>query len=375
MSDWADEFNDNYQFYLISESAKRYHSIKELFSYIIIDNIYYQMGGHYFYVSLLSYLGYTYFDGNSIILQYIGTGLSAVIGVIFLFKILASIVDIEKANKYTLLYAILSPFLFVSISIWRDTSIAAFYTILIYLTFCRNYNIIVFLLQILIAFILTYYRLEHALFATIFIFASLVLVNQKSRWVYVLIVLGILVTVGTSLLDETTMTYTETTEHYTNRTNYRVGKLTTGIGRYLFLLPSPIKEVAQIIFSQMRFPPWFEISRSKNTCDVILGIIEMFGIVYWFRVFCMSIFCTIRQKFKAIPTKYIIAVSIFFLMIIACLSEPEMRRFMCVYPLLYMFYIYSKEYIIPPDVLRNFDNKYLAFYGCLCTVYLLISSL
>ncbi len=373
MSDWAVDTNDHYKFYSASESAKSYHSIKDIFSDIITDNIYYENGGHYFYVALLSYLGYTYFDGNSIILQYIGTGFFAIMEVILLFKILTSIVDTTKARKYTLLFAILSPLLLFSISITRDTSIAAFYSLLIYLTFCKKYNVIIFLLQILIAFILTYFRWQHGLFASIFILASLILANQKSRWLYVFIVMGILVAAGSAFLDVAVTSLTETNEYYTNYTNSELESFTSGIGRYVYMLPSPIKEVTQILVSQMQFPPWLQITNSKNICDVIIGIVNMSGRFFWFSVFCLSIYCMIKQKFKSVPTKFTIAISIFFLMIIANLASLEARRIICVYPLLYMYYVYAKEYLIHPRAFRNFNKKYASVYGGLCLVYLILS--
>lgn len=371
LMEWAKEENDAYAFYLKSSSIQGYHSIAQIFRDYIINNLYSENGGYYFYISALSYIADVAFDGNHIMLQTLGTGLFAAIELLFIYKILASSIGSEKAYKYTLIFGFLSPLLIESLIIHRDIAISMFYAIMIYLSFIKEFSYKTLLIQILLIVVLYYFRVQSGIFAVVFVIVSLLLSQNKSKW-FLIIVMIILIAigVGTFAYNFAMETMTDTNVYYEQLGEDSVRNLTTGLGRYVVRLPSPIKEAAQIVVSQMQFPAWYVIQKSNNIPAVLIGILYFIASIYWFKVFFISVISMLKGKIKKAPKNLILALLVFFVLLILNVSNLLQRRILCVFPLLFMLFVYIKEYRLSGKEYAKYSNYYALMYISLCTVYI-----
>lgn len=370
-SNFAFVGNDNYHFYNISMEGVGALSISKIFNECVIQNIHYENGGYYFYIKLLAYLAEHYADGNSIMLQQLGTVLPSVLSSVVLYGILSKYCPEGKTIKYTCSFMLLSPLILHSVGIHRDAMISLFYFILIYLWLCKDFSLKVGILQVLFAVLLYYFREQHGLFALSFVVVSSIASRKQSRFFSILAVVALIAIVGASYLtDLVSGSFAETNEFYEGLRSERLSGLSSGIGRFIYMLPFPLRELAQILFLQLRFPPWLALSEASNFFAVPLGILAFAIAFYWFYVFSFTLFSLLKKGHKCLPTKLIYGLLLLFAFLFLSSANLDSRRVVCMYPLLFAPFVYYKEYVLSMSNVKVFGRRYAIIYAFICLLYL-----
>ncbi len=368
---FAYEGNDNYYFYTISMEGIGATSIGKIFNECVIRNIHYENGGYYFYIKTLAYLAGHYADGNNILLQQLGTVLPSVLSSIVLYAILSKYCPENTTIRYTCSFMLLSPLILHSVGIHRDAMISLFYFILIYLWLCKDFSLKVGVLQVLLAVILYYLREQHGLFALSFVVASSISTRKQTRFISIIAVMALIAIVGaTYLSDMVSSSLTETNEFYEGLRSDRLSGLSSGIGRFIYMLPFPIRELAQIFFLQLRFPPWLALSEASNLYAVCLGLLSFAVSFYWFYVFSFTIVCLLKKGYKYLPTKLVFGLLLLFAFLFLSSANLDSRRVVCMYPLMFVPFAYYKEYVLPMGSIKAFGRNYTFIYAGICLLYL-----
>lgn len=367
---FADENNDNYKFWLATNNLNEI-SISKIYKECIIDNIYLENGGYFFYIRMLGYLAESYFDGNHILLQQLGTAFPSVLSSIFLYFLSFYICnDYKQSYNYACTYILLTPLITISTGITRDAIIAFFYLLLIYLWFTKELSLKVVVVELLIMLILMSFRMQHGLFASAFIVMTIITSNSSNRWLYYLALLVLVINIGLLIYSFMINHLADTIDYYIAYRADELEGLNSGIGRYVYALPTPIKELAQILFLQLQFPPWYDLIKSTNVFYSICGVLNMVISFYWFYIFYSVIINLYKFGYKQLPKKYLFAIIIFFIFILLNTSNLSLRRVVCIYPLLYLVYVYFRTSSFYCINYRHIKKQYLSIYLFLIVSYL-----
>ena len=369
MASFADDDNDQFKFWTESLRGVSVSSPEVLFKECIRDNVYYENGGYYFYIQLIAYISSHYFDGNHLLTQMYGSSVFGMLSSVFIFHILRKYLTTDKACKYALIYVLLTPVLPDCIMIHRDPVISFLYLVLIYLWLCRKFTPVNFIMQAAIILILINLRLQHGLFAITFLVLSIFSLQNSLKWVYVGSMIALIIVYGISFADYIFMTATDTFLYYDNFTNEQLDGLNTGLGRFVYTLPTPVKEIAQIFFLQLQFPSWGALQKSTNIYQFIIGTHSFVICVFWFYVFSFSVVAMLKYKFKNLPALLKYGLIVFLSFLLLNTSALEVRRVVCVYPILYLVYIYYHNMLASKLFIHNVKRTYALVYVALCLVY------
>lgn len=376
-NDWisfADDNNDHFKFFLASQDGAQAPSINSIFNDCILGGIYWENGGYYFLIQLIAYIANTVLDGNCILLQQLGSTAFFVWSSIFLSKTLMHFCPIDKVRYYTFFYVAFCPLILHSLGIHRDVHVAFFYMVLIYITLCKKVNVVTISLQLLIAFVLFYFREQHGLFAISFIGLSLLLSQGRSKWMILIVVLGIFAVFGlTMVYNFIGSNLADTNDYYNAYRNAQLSGLDSGLGRYVYMLPTPLRELAQIIVLQMRFPPWGMLEGARNPYAFIIGIEGLLVAFLWFYVFICILSFLFRYRFSQLPKSLRYGIIMILVFLLLNSSNLDSRRVVCMYPFIFIPYVYMKEFVAKKYFIKSLNKRYIGFYVSLCFVYLLFS--
>jgi hypothetical protein len=362
--------NDQYKFFTESLNGEHASSIYSIFNDCIIDNIHWENGGYYFYIKTIAYLSKNYFDGNNLFVQQLASAIPAALSSIFIYLICSLYVDSKKTSKYTLLFVLLSPLCISSFNLHRDILIALFYFIVIYLWLSKPFSIKYLVTQCILALILFYLREQHGFFAIIFIFLSLYHSSTTKKWIYGLLISPLIIHFGMSLYDTILLNYSDTVGYYTQFREDALANIDSGIGRYVYQLPLGLKQLAQVIIIHLKFPPWLQITDANNVYETIIGCWNLVVRVFWFYVFSLVITHMSKKNWVKLPSKIKTSLIIYLLFIILSSSNLDERRTICVFPMLFIAYIYLKENILTIAQLQKFNERYTVCYILISFVYL-----
>lgn len=370
---FADPNNDHYKFFIASQDGETASSITSLFNKCILEDVYWENGGYYFLIQSTAYIATTLFDGNCILLQQLGSSACFVWSSIFLCKILIHFFGAsDKVGNYTFFYIAFCPLVLHSIGIHRDPHIALLYMILIYLALLKEVNLRIVIYQLVIVIILYYIRQQHGLFAITFIGLSLLMSKKRSKWIIFIVVLIILASVGaTTIYSLISDNLSDTNEYYYNYREVALDGINSGLGRYVYILPTPFRELAQIIVLQMKFPPWGAIENSSNLFTFTIGLETFFIAFLWFYVFVCLVSCLIKYGFSQLPKSISYGLGLLAIFLLLNSSNLESRRVVCMYPFMFIPYLYFKERIATHHFLHLIKERYIIIYASLCVVYLI----
>ena len=183
--------------------------------------------------------------------------------------------------------------------------------------------------------------MEHGLFFIVFIIYYLYI--SFIRYRVILIPFGIIF--GLTLIP---FYFGFITEALSNYTLYSDRQSTIGLGiqddslsRFIFAMPHPFRELLSLIDQQLQpFPPYYFIISSDNVYQQIFGILSVLYSTFWFVV----IFSTIKlilfnKSLKYLSSNMRLLLFIVLIFLIANTSEINVRRVMCVYPIIYFIYL------------------------------------
>lgn len=372
---FADTDNDHYLFWLESQEGAKSSSFLQVFNRCIINNEYVENGGYYFYIQTLAYYAQHLFDGNSLMLQLLGTFFPGMLSAIVFYQLLNNYVDSQSARKYALLYVLLTPALSVCFGIHRDAWIAFFYLCLIYLWLVKGFSVKTLILQLVITIILLSLRIQNGLFSVVFIFLTLISSKKKYRWLFYSILGVVLIAYGAVFYTIVNDEMLNTMVYYEQLAEESLNNVDDGLGRLVYQLPSPIKEVAQVIVLQMQFPPWLSIVQSNTFYGQIIGFLQLLINVFWLYIFTFTVFMFIKKKFlRTVSSDWAWFFLLFFVFIFLNSANLVLRRVVCIYPCLFLLFVYLKTTSVSKSENSMFSPFYILGYSLLCVTYLVAKS-
>ena len=304
-------------------------------------------------------------------LQVLGTTLPGMLSSIVCFKLLFYYVDVESAKHYALIYLLLSPALIVCLGIHRDAWIAFLYMCLVYLWYVKGFSLKTLLVELLICGLLLTIRIQHGMFAFVFIFLTALSSTKRYKWFFYLITLAIIITYGTLLFTLVNDEIGSTVAYYENRVEESLSQIDSGLGRYVYALPTPIKEFAQILVLQMQFPPWQSLLASTSFYEAVIGILRLCINALWLYIFLFSLLLFFKKKnYRRVPQELKLGFALFFLFILLNSTNMVLRRVVCIYPCLFILYAYLKSTVVTVRMKTRFSKGFIIVYSLLCLSYL-----
>ena len=289
----------------------------------------------------------------------------------------------HSSYKYTLTFALLSPFLVYSTVILRDIIIAFLYLlvfdivlrefkisrivpillIIILVTGCRLYSGLFLItsrniLRIILRTFLLYYiykGISHTKYANILIVVgAIVLFGIVSQYV-----------LGSDIMNQSKEEIEGYVEYDADRS--------TGFSAKLAGLPTGAKELALSIYSQVHPFPFYDLMKlAYNVPTFILAIVKSISVLWWYFIFyglCYALI--IKNKLRAYNILDYMIFVIIAIYIVLNSTQIDVRRIMAVYPLIYLYNIRSFD-TLGSSIERKQCNRLLAgLYFSLLLVYII----
>jgi hypothetical protein len=355
--DWAyfaQDWNDEYKFWSISEILSKYPSINRIFVDCFIER---NVGGlienqgYVFYIGFLGYIAENFLDGNHLLLQFIGSVLFGSLSSILLYKIFLNYFDKNKSFNHVLIFSLCCVVFSYGFAFLRDIVVYFFYALMIYLTLSK-FSVSNLIKLICLSFIVFQLRFEHGLFPIMFIAYYIYRAFNKIK-ILIPFIMVCLIVIFFTYFSEFLDTALNSMDNYKELTS-DAALSKSGLSAYIFTLPPFIKEIVLFFYVPITpFPPTFAVSQTVNMFG---AIVESHTIIYeffWFIVFYLMLkWLIFDKKIKQLPSEiiWLFALSIIFL--ILNLSNPNHRRLMAVYPIIYLAYCLIKD-----KMPRNVVNK------------------
>ena len=370
-------YTDQNGFFAEANLLSKSNSLREIFIECFINKSHQEDEGAYFLFGSIAYIGNTYFNGNSILLQTINVSFVGVLCNIFLYKTLLYYFDRAKAFRYTLYFAFLSPIFYYSPWLLRDIHITLFYMVGIYLVH-KKFKLRIFL-SFALLFILTYqFRVSHGLFFIVFPFLYLINKGRNHKnYKLILVLLSCLVIFSVYIYSSDLIyIYNSIYLSYDNLSEFTSESLNnSGLGSQLYKLPTGIKELALIVNSQIsQFPPWFNVSDAKTIIQMLIGIAMLVNSVFWSYIFVFTIFSMTQKKVRRkITNETLIWLSVIFVFFLINSVNINVRRIFCVYPIIYLVFLEIRR---PMSIKEKYRINHIFFilYSLLITFYLILKS-
>ena len=365
-NDFAIGWKDEYKFWSFTQEGS-VNDIGSLFYDCFIRRIHITDEGYLFYISIISYIANNFFDGNHLLLQFLGSGLFGCLASVVLFKIYSRYFNAKEAYTNTWILSFCSVVFFYSFQFLRDIHIYCFYLVAfnMLLDRCSVKGVVFFILLTIIVFQL---RFANGLFCLVLLAYYFYKQFRKYKWLLPVFII-IVISVFLKYFGEDYYAVVQAMNRYMEFTEEAIGS-EQGLSAVIVRLPSGIKEsVSFLNFMLQPFPSWNGLLESINIFDGIIGILPMIYQLFWFFVFALTVkWLVFDKKFKELPLDMRWLLIIVFIFICLNLSNPNQRRIMCAYPIVFLVYAYVKEYCIPAKVVRS--NKIVVFVCWLSMVLL-----
>lgn len=364
--------NDQYRFWLFSQEGFNVGSISQLFTQCIIDNVYYENGGYYFYICTLNYLAQLLFGENGyqcMMLQLTGTAIPGALVGVFMMPIFDKYC-IETPRRKVLIFLILSAVLVESTKIHRDMHIALAYSITFYLGLVKGNKPLSICLQFLVAYITYYFREQHGLLMVAIIFFNFY-INTDSRYRLLSLLACGLVAIGTVMYYGVFLhTLRDTNSYYEQYLANQMADYQGGVGGIIQALPSPLRQVCMVLQSQFSpCPPWFGYTRIISWEGLVQATFICISSIFWFKVFYLCS-CFYYKKYRELPHELMLYFLVFLGYICLNISNLEARRLLAFYPIAYLVFVYFKQHIIDEEYIRRQTSNYYKGVGIACVAYI-----
>ena len=371
--DWqnfAQEGNDEYKFWMSSERHAHFPSISQ----ICIDSYttYYSLletKGYVCYIGIIAYLAEHFFDGNNLLLQFMGSVLFGTLASIILYKILLLYFNSQKSFKYALLYSLCSAAAYYSFKYYRDIHIAFFYILSLYVVLNKLSikGVVILLCNIIIVWQI---RREHGIFIIVFLVYYIFNSIKKNVLVTVpfFVVIAVIFFIYFMDVYESIM---RSMASYEVRSYLGDGLKENSFGAVIYKFPSPIKETLLVVNSQIQpFPSWHLLVDSTNMYSAVVSLVEIVRGAFWF-VIVSSIFVWLfaYKTLKKVPLNFKYLMLIVLVFLFANTSNMTERRLICVYPMIFLLYVWLKEKVIQYKVYFTTKKHVVYLYISLCLIY------
>lgn len=332
------------------------------------DVLYHQM------LQLYSGIGNTVLGGATV---YYMTLLQTMFGLLSSFTLYIILVKRfgNEALRYTLVFSICSLFLLYSNVILRDIVIAYFFIESINIVLGK-FKISNLFILILLAVLTAGIRMQSGLFGLSFAVVYVYLAVRSTKYKYLIypmffvIALIAITYIGSSIYYDNAADAIERRE---NRVNEEAIQ-NNGLFSYFSYLPIGVKQIALYFYSQIcPFPPYFHMFNANNITQFLIGFNVVIMALYWYIIsytFTVSFFFKKTYRIFSANELFLLFLSVVY--IIALTAQPDIRRMMPVYPLIYILYIKSNKSLSKVWV-RMVKKRLIFTYVALLMTYFVLS--
>ena len=367
------EGKDELNLYLFSESYKS-SSIFKIIRECFIEPLYKENNGYYFYIATIASVSTSWFDGNHLLLQFLGSTLFGSLTSILLFRLLSIYIDPKRAFRYSLMFLLFSAFNLYSVSLLRDIHIAFFY-LWGFVIISKPFSVKGLIKLIIFTLIIWQLRIEHGIFFIFFIlyYVYIKMHRYKLAFISLAVVLGV---ISFSFIMESYLLVEDTLDRYSEFSEEYALSKDDSVGTYIWSLPSPFRQIAIFMNSQIQpFPSWVELRNSTNVYRSIISILPIFYSLFWFIIFFSVVKWLILDRiYKNLEKNLILLLCIVFLFLIGNIVNMNIRRIMCVYPIIYLVYTVTREKYVSKDNTLATRNIAIFTYLLLIAVYFVIKA-
>lgn len=317
--------------------------------------------------------GNTFLGGATVYYITLLQTLFGVLSSLTLYKILLDKFG-KKAFQYTIGFSVCSFFLLYSSFVIRDIVIAYFFLVALRILL-NDFRIRNVFLLFLLAIITTGIRLQSGLFYVVFIIIYIYIGLHNTRYktfVSIMLIVGTLLFIMTMM---SSIYYEETLEVLEKRqegTAMRVAQ-NEGFYSYFLKLPVGIRQIALLFYSQLcPFPPYNYLFRASSFSQFVIGLTVVINTFYWVAIsYSLISFLFIKKVVRQLTINEIALLAIAAIYIIALTAQPDIRRMIPVYPIIYLLYLKGTT-LIPKKTVNNTRSMIYAVYVALLLVYVVI---
>ena len=325
------------------------------------------------YLRFFSYFGNVFLGGSSVYYMTLLQTLFGVLSALVLYKLLIKIVG-KDALKYALCFSVFSLFIIYSNFVVRDIIIAYLYLEAI-LILTNRFKISKVLILLILVIVTLGIRIQSGIFLVRFILIYIYnkLYNTKYRSVtnFVFIIIGII----SAYFLFSSVYYTDYMEDMDNRKNETADRVAENSGLFSVFskLPIGVRQVALLLYTQIcPFPPYYYLMSADNFSQILISVNVIISEIYWYFVSYTLLFSIFLKKIYRVFTTSELFLLILAMVFILLLSvQPDIRRMMPVYPIIYILYVKSIK-ILPKKWNSMVKGRLFLIYVSLLFVYLLI---
>ena len=369
-STFAQDWRDEYKYWLILEDVKHSTSLYDVLEYV--NERFSENNGHNSYIAILAYLAERYFDGNSLLLHFLGSALFGSLSSVVFFKILLLYFDKTKAMKNAIIFSLLSGVLTYGFNLVRDIHVYFFFLINTYilLTKFEVKKVIMLVLSCIILFSL---RFESGMFALVF--PIFYIYNKfKKNWLLLLLFIPIVMSIAVSVFMDNYSKLKEAVEFYNQSFNDVLAN-TDGLTKIVESLPPVIKEIFSflqwIIFP---FPSYNALTQSSNIWNVLTSIlIIVYQFFHLMIMFLTAKWLLVNKTAKLLPSQIKYALIIGLALAFVSLSNMTTRRVLITYAIIYVAYLIIKEKL-SLSVIKKDKMFAVVFYLFINILYLILKA-
>lgn len=318
--------------------------------------------GYHMYIGLIGFIASHFFDGNTIIVQLLGSCLFGCLLSVVIYKLLTLYLPSEKSMKYALLGVLCTAFSYYSVCLLRDIHVTFLFALTFYIIL-RPYNVKNVVKLIIIILLTASFRVWSAIFLSffaLFYFYRRFKDNKVVVTFLVFLTLVIVAVTAISLIDSALERLLVASRNIESRTVEESGYL-----QLLYRLPIPIRQIAIIASSYMTpFTAWNELRDTNNIYHTIFKFtIVIHEFVLFLVVWLSSKWCIFNKGLKQLPDIlfWLLMIVLGYLFVSAS-SDFTVRRTMCMYPLIYLAFVYLKENVVSKKRLKKDLFLPLSFY-------------
>lgn len=362
--DWRDE----YKYWLNVENVKYSTSLKDVLEYV--NDTYSENNGHNSYIAILAYLAERYFDGNSLLLHFLGSALFGSLSSIIFFKILLLYFDKTKAMKNAIIFSLLSGVFTYGFNFLRDIHVYFFFLINTYilLTKFEVKKVIMLVLSCIILFSL---RFESGIISLFFpiVYAY---IRFKKNILLLLLIFPIVLGVGINVFMDNFLELKNSIEVYQDSFNDVLSR-TEGLTSIVESLPPVLKEIAMFLnWFIYPFPSYIYLSNSENIYNALTsGLVIIYQFFHLMIMFLTAKWLLVNKTAKLLPSqiKYVLIIAL--ALAFVSLSNMTIRRVLITYAIIYVAYLIIKEKL-PRSVVKKDKMFVVVFYVFINVLYLLL---
>lgn len=334
-----------YDHYIVSDSSRYIESYINRISFFYNSEDFYNCYLNFSdtnllynsFLNIIAMFANNYLGGMTIYGMTLLQTVWGILSTVVLFRIFARHIEVEKAYRYTLVFALCTLFLFYSTVIIRDIVICFLY-LCAFDVVDQKFSLTGVVKLLVIMFLVWGVRLYSGLFVAAFIAYYLYVRFRNSHFKSIATILfaAVLIVAAEALMASSIME--QTTAELQGYEELSAERSAGGMVSKLQSLPSGISHLAIVLFTMIRpLPPFGIYAKAETFSNVVMSSVCLIAGFFWFVVFyslCYQLF--FKKYIFKIPFESVVLLVICLVFLLANASHPDVRRMLPVFPVLFL---------------------------------------